>query len=337
MKKIISLIITLVIIAGVFGACAAPEKVTPGSAESETAPQAEKTTVNIAVLKGPTGMGCAQLLKNNDEGTALNDYNFTVASAPDQITGKLISGELDIAALPTNAAATLYNKTNGGVKLIALNTLGVLYILEKGSSVTSINDLKGKTVLASGKGSTAEYVLNFILEKNGIVPGKDVTIDYAAEHTEAASQALAGKYDIVMLPEPFVTSVMTQNADFKVKIDLTEEWRKLGFGELTMGAIAVRTAFLNEHKTAVDDFLKEYAESVKFTNDNIAEAAALIEQYDIAQAAVAQKAIPNCNIIYADGAEMENNTESFLKIIAEADISSVGGTLPADDFYYSAQ
>ena len=325
MKKYLSLLLALVMCITLFGACAA---------NKEEQPPAEKATVNLAILKGPTGMGCSELLKKNAEGTALNNYNFTIAGSPDQITGKLVSGELDIAALPTNAVSALYNKTKGGVTLVALNTLGVLYILEKGNSVTSVADLKGKNVLASGKGSTAEYVLNFILEKNGIKPGEDVTIDYAAEHTEAAAQALAGKYDIVMLPEPFVTSVTAQNADFKVKINLTDEWKKLGAGELSMGAIAVRTAFLNENKAAVDSFLKEYAESVAFTNSNIEEAAAIIEEYDIAKAAVAQKAIPNCNIVFIDGSEMKQNAESFLKIIAEADPSSVGGALPDSAFYY---
>lgn len=322
----------LVMCIALFGACAADKS--PDTAPEADSQPAAKATVNLAVLKGPTGMGCSELIKKNADGTAFNNYNFTIAGSPDQITGKLVSGELDIAALPTNAVSALYNKTKGGVTLIALNTLGVLYILEKGDSVACIEDLKGKTVLASGKGSTAEYVLDFILEKNGLVPGEDVTVDYAAEHTEAASQALSGKYDIVMLPEPFVTSVTAQNADFKVKINLTEEWKKLGAGELSMGAIAVRTAFLNENKAAVDSFLKEYAESVAFTNSNIEEAAAIIEEYDIAKAAVAQKAIPNCNIVFIDGEDMKENAESFLKIIAEADPASVGGALPDSAFYY---
>ena len=332
MKKYISLLLALIMCISLFGACAVDKS--PDTPPQNTSQPTEKTAVNIAVLKGPTGMGCSELLKKNAEGSALNDYNFTIAGSPDQITGKLVSGELDIAALPTNAVSALYNKTKGGVTLIALNTRGVLYILERGDSVETVTDLKGKTVLASGKGSTAEYVLNYILEKNGIEPDKDITIDYAAEHTEAASQALSGKYDIVMLPEPFVTSVTAQNADFKVKINLTEEWKKLGAGELSMGAIAVRTAFLNENKAAVDSFLKEYADSVAFTNNNIEEASAIIEEYDIAKAAVAQKAIPNCNIVYIDGEEMKSNAESFLKIIAEADPSSVGGTLPDSAFYY---
>ncbi len=335
MKKTISLLLVMVMCITLFASCSGgTEKDT--SAPETTLP-AEKTTVNMAVLKGPTGMGTAKLMDMDEAGTSKNDYNFTLATAPDQITAKLVSGELDIASIPTNAVSALYNKTSGKVKLLAINTLGVLYILEKGNSVTKLSDLKGKTILASGKGSTAEYVLNYILESNGLKVGTDVTVEYAAEHAEAASQAISGKYDIVMLPEPFVTSTLLQDSEFSVKINLTEEWEKLGNGALTMGAVAVRTDFLENNAQAVADFLAEYKESVDFTNNSIDDAAALIEKYDIAKAAVAKKALPNCNIVLLTGDEMKTAAVNFLSVVANFDASAIGGKLPADDFYYIAK
>lgn len=330
MKKYISIILVALICVGLFASCsekAQSDETDVSSAESPV----QKTNVNIAVLKGPTGMGAAKLMEMNENDESKNSYNFTVATAPDQITAKLVSGELDMACIPSNAASALYNKTKGGVTLVAVNTLGVLYILENGDSVESIKDLAGKKILASGKGSTAEYVLNYIIEKNGI---KDVTVEYAAEHSEAAAQALSGKYDIVMLPEPFVTSTLKQSENFKIKIDLTEEWKKLTGSELTMGAVAVRTVFYKENPEAVENFLEDYKTSVDFTNNSIDEAAALIEKYDIAASAVAKSAIPNCNIVLITGEEMEKSVSDFLEVISEFDASAIGGALPGDDFYY---
>lgn len=330
MKKYISIILVALICIGLFASCS--EKAQSDETDvSFTESVAQKTNINIAVLKGPTGMGAAKLMEMNENDESKNSYNFTVATAPDQITAKLVSGELDMACIPSNAASALYNKTKGGVTLVAVNTLGVLYILENGDSVENIKDLTGKKILASGKGSTAEYVLNYIIEKNGI---KDVTVEYAAEHSEAAAQALSGKYDIVMLPEPFVTSTLKQNEKFKVKIDLTKEWKKLTGSELTMGAVAVRTNFYKENSEAVKNFLEDYKTSVDFTNYSIDEAAILIEKYDIAASQVAKSAIPNCNIVLITGEEMKKSVSGFLEVISEFDASAIGGALPGDDFYY---
>lgn len=334
MKKFLCLLLAALLVVGTFAACSGNAGNDTTALPTESTEPAVKKNVNIAVLKGPTGMGAAKLMEMNENNEALNNYNFTVATAPDQITGKLVSKELDIASIPTNAASALYNKTKGNVTLIAINTLGVLYILEKGDSVSSVADLKGKTILASGKSSTAEYVLNFILEKNGLKVGTDVTVEYAAEHAEAASQAISGKYDIVMLPEPFVTSTLLQNSDFKVKLNLTEEWKKVANAELTMGCVAVRTDFLKENPEAVENFLKDYKTSVDFVNSDVEGAAALIEKYDIAKAAVAKKALPNCNIVLITGEDMKKDASQFLSIIYDFDASAVGGALPEDSFYY---
>lgn len=314
MKKFLAILLSLIIIIGAT-ACSKTKKT--------------GVTVNIGVLKGPTGMSAAWLMDQNDQKLSANEYNFTVAGTPDAITGQLINGDMDIAALPTNAISALYNKTEGKISVLGVNALGVLYILENGNSINSVSDLAGKTVLASGKGSTAEYVLNYILEKNGVI----AEIVWAAEHSEAATLALKGDYDIVMLPEPFVTNVTAKSDAFRVALDLTEEWEALGNGELTMGGIAVRTAFLEEHPDAVKAFVDEYGKSVAFTNAQPEDAAKLIAKYEIAAEEVAKNAIPRCNIVWLHGNDYKAVLENFLGVVYDANPAGIGGKMPGDDFY----
>lgn len=314
MKKFLAILLSLIIIIGAT-ACSKTKKT--------------DVTVNIGVLKGPTGMSAAWLMDQNDQKLSANEYNFTVAGTPDAITGQLINGDMDIAALPTNAISALYNKTEGKISVLGVNALGVLYILENGNSINSVSDLAGKTVLASGKGSTAEYVLNYILEKNGVI----AEIVWAAEHSEAATLALKGDYDIVMLPEPFVTNVTAKSDAFRVALDLTEEWEALGNGELTMGGIAVRTAFLEEHPDAVKAFVDEYGKSVAFTNSQPEDAAKLIAKYEIAAEEVAKNAIPRCNIVWLHGKDYKAVLENFLGVVYNANPAGIGGKIPGNDFY----
>lgn len=314
MKKFLAILLSLIIIIGAT-ACSKTKKT--------------DVIVNIGVLKGPTGMSAAWLMDQNDQKLSANEYNFTVAGTPDAITGQLINGDMDIAALPTNAISALYNKTEGKISVLGVNALGVLYILENGNSINSVSDLAGKTVLASGKGSTAEYVLNYILEKNGVI----AEIVWAAEHSEAATLALKGDYDIVMLPEPFVTNVTAKSDAFRVALDLTEEWEALGNGELTMGGIAVRTAFLEEHPDAVKAFVDEYGKSVAFTNSQPEDAAKLIAKYEIAAEEVAKNAIPRCNIVWLHGKDYKAVLENFLGVVYDANPAGIGGKMPGDDFY----
>lgn len=314
MKKFLAILLSLIIIIGAT-ACSKTKKT--------------GVTVNIGVLKGPTGMSAAWLMDQNDQKLSANEYNFTVAGTPDAITGQLINGDMDIAALPTNAISALYNKTEGKISVLGVNALGVLYILENGNSINSVSDLAGKTVLASGKGSTAEYVLNYILEKNGVI----AEIVWAAEHSEAATLALKGDYDIVMLPEPFVTNVTAKSDAFRVALDLTEEWEALGSGELTMGGIAVRTAFLEEHPDAVKAFVDEYGKSVAFTNAQPEDAAKLIAKYEIAAEEVAKNAIPRCNIVWLHGKDYKAVLENFLGVVYNANPAGIGGKMPGNDFY----
>ena len=316
MKKILALFLAAVMLIGM-AACSKNEKT--------------GVTVNIGVLKGPTGMGAAWLMDQNEQGLSTNSYNFTIAGAPDVLTGQLISGDMDMAALPTNAISTLYNKTEGKITVLGVNALGVLYILENGDRINSVADLEGKTILASGQGSTAEYVLNYILEQNGV----SAEIFWASEHSEAATLALSGEYDIVMLPEPFVTTVTTKNGSFRVALDLTREWEALGGGELTMGGIAVRIEFLEAYPDAVKAFVKEYANSVAFTNAQPADAAKLIAKYEIAAEEIAKNAIPRCNIVWLHGENYKAKLENFLGVVYEANPAGIGGKMPGDDFYQS--
>lgn len=305
--------------------------------KKEEAP-AEKVEINLAALKGPTALGLVNLMEKNDNGEAANTYNVTLAGAPDEVVGKIVSGELDIAAVPTNLAATLYNKTEGGVQLAALNTMGVLYILEAGDEIQSAADLEGKTIYATGQGSTPEYALNLVLEKNGLIPGENVEVIYKDEHAEIAPLLASGEATIALLPQPFVTSVLMQNDKVRVALDLTEEWDKAVDGQsgLTMGCVVVRREFAENNKEALDNFLTEYKESVEIANsqDGLAHSAELAEQYDIMKAAVAQKAMPECNIVFEEGEQMQQIAGGFLQVLFDANPKSVGGKLPNEDFYY---
>nr|WP_319488008.1 MqnA/MqnD/SBP family protein [uncultured Caproiciproducens sp.] len=347
-KKIASLALSACMAVSVFAGCASSSTVSSAKASAPAASEAasgvqqssaasEKTTIKIATLKGPTGLGMLKMMSDNDAKTSAENYEFTIVGAPDEIVSKISKGEIDVAAVPTNLAATLYNKTNGNIQMAAINTLGVLSVLTNGENITSVKDLKGKTIYASGQGSTVEYALNYILKQNGLEIGKDVKVEYKAEHAELAALMLAGKAKIAVLPEPFVTQVMTKNKDIKIALNVTDEWNKVAGGKsvLTMGCLIVRKNFAQQHKAAFDAFLSEYKESTDYTNTKADEAAVLSEKYDIMPAAVAKKAIPNCNIVYIDGNEMKAKIPDFLNILFTANKKSVGGSIPGDDFYYT--
>ncbi len=292
-------------------------------------------TVRVTTLMGPTGMGMAKLIHDAGESTASLPYSFTIASAPDQVSADVISGNFDIAAVPVNLASVLYNKTQGQIKVAGVNTLGVLYILENGDNVASVEDLKGKTLYATGQGSNPEYVLRYILEKNGIDPDNDLTVEYVAEHAELAAKMVSGDTVLGMLPEPNVTSVLLGNSDVRIALNLTEEWDKISDTRLVQGCIIVRSAFAEEYPQALAAFLEEYAASVAFVNENIDEAAAMIEAAGIIpKAAVAKKALPNCNICLLTGEEMKTAVSDMLGVLFEAKPASIGGTMPDEAFYY---
>ena len=315
---------------------------TEEAASTETEAAGELTDVNVAALKGPTAMGMVKLMDDSDNGdTGANHYNFTIAASPDEITPQIVQGNVDIAAVPANLASVLYNKEGVDVSVLAVNTLGVLYIVENGDSVQSVADLKGKTIYASGKGATPEYALNYMLTANGIDPEKDVTIEYKSEHSECVAALAANEDAVAMLPQPFVTVAMTQNENIRVALDLTEEWEKAsGDGDtkaaLITGVVIARNDFIEAHPDAVETFLQQYEASVNYVNDNVAEAAALVGNYDIVAAQVAEKAIPECNITFIAGNDMKAKLSSYLGILFEQNPAAVGGALPNDDFYYNA-
>ncbi len=326
------------------GASSAANSTAPSSTAASSEPAssaasqpAEKATIRLATLKGPTGLGMLKLMSDNDAKTSAENYEFTLVGSPDEIVSKISTGEIDVAAVPTNLAATLYNKTNGEVQLAAINTLGVLSLLTDDGTIKNVKDLRGKTVYASGQGSIPEYALNYIFKQNGLEVGKDVKVEYMSEHTELATNMIAGKVTTAVLPEPFVTQVLGKSKTLKIALNITDEWNKVAGDKsvLTMGALIVRKDFVEKNKAAFDAFLDEYKASAAYTNSSVDQAAALSEKYGIMPEAVAKKAIPNCNIVYIDGSEMKSKIPDFLKILFEANPKSVGGKLPGDDFYYT--
>ena len=349
MKKLLALVLSLALAASALAGCgtaasssAAASVPASSAAASSSAPAASSTPVTpvdmrIAGLKGPTSMGMVKLMQDAEDGTAKNNYTFTIAGSADEITPKLTQGELDIAAVPANLAPVLYNNTKGAVQLLAVNTLGVIYIVEKGDSVQSLADLKGKTIYATGKGSTPEYALKYILSKNGIDPDKDVTIEWKTEPTEVVQTLAQADGAIAMLPQPYVTVAQGQVEGLRVAVDLNQAWNDLDNGSLFLtGVLVVRTEFAKEHPEQIDAFLKEYEASTEWVNANVADAAQLVEKYDIVKAAVAEKAIPACNITYLAGQQMKNATTGYLQVLFDQNPKSVGGQLPDDGFYYGA-
>ena len=302
---------------------------------------AEPVAVRTAALKGPTAMGLVRFMSEAEAGNvADNDYTFDIYASADEVTPLIAQEEVDIAAVPANLASVLYNRTEGGVRVIAINTLGVLYIVEQGDSVQSVADLAGKTIYASGKGSTPEYGLAYILEKNGLTIGEDVQVEWASEHSEALAQLMADPNGVAMLPQPFVTTAQMKNDKIRVALDLTEEWDAVQSGDdqssMITGVAVVRSAFADENPAAVDAFLGHYAESVDFVNDNVDEAAQLVGSYDIVTAEVAEKALPECNIVCVTGEDMKEQLSGYLAVLADQNAEAVGGALPRDDFYYGA-
>nr|WP_330391131.1 ABC transporter substrate-binding protein [Lachnoclostridium phocaeense] len=305
--------------------------------------ETEPVEVNVTALKGPTAMGMVSLMDDVDNGKVDSEnYKFTIAASIDEVTPAISQGETDIAAVPANVASVLYNKLEGGVQVLAVNTLGVLYIVENGGTVQSAADLKGKTIYASGKGATPEYALNYILQQNGLDPAADVTIEWKSEHSECVAALAQDPSGIAMLPQPFVTTAQMKNPDLRVALDLTEEWDKVQEdaqepGALLTGVVVVRTEFAKENPEAVSDFLERYKASVDFVNENVDEAAQLVGQYDIVTAEVAQTAIPECNIVCITGDEMQEKLSGYLSVLNDQNPEAVGGKLPDDDFYYTGE
>lgn len=310
----------------------APVSSTSNEVSSDVPPTSDGK-IKIVALKGPTAMGLVKMMEDNNGEDS--PYEFEIKASPDEISPMVAQGSADIFCVPANLASVLNNKTEGKVKAIAINTLGVLYICEKGNTVSSIADLKGKTIYSAGKGSTPEYALNFILKSNNIDPEKDVTIEWKSEHAECLEAMLKGTNCVAMLPQPFVTTAQIKNSAVRVAVDLNDAWDALGVdSSLITGAAIVRTELAESNPEAVNAFLTEYEKSVDFVNSKVDEAAELVGKFDIVPAAVAKKAIPECHIVCIYGNQMFDKLSGYLQVLYDTDPKSVGGKLPDRRFYY---
>lgn len=356
MKKLASLLLSAAMLLGL-AACGgtsssvtASSEATASEAASSSAASSEAASseaaaeenilsttdsVRIAGLKGPTTMGLVNLLPMQEDGSANLSYDLQLYGTADEIVPLLTKGELDMAAIPANLAATLYQKTEGAIQVMAVNTLGVLYVVEKGDTVQSVADLKGRTILSTGKGTTPEYVLRYILTQNGIDPDNDVTIEFYSEATEVTAQMAVAGDAIAVLPQPYVTSASMQDDTLRVALDLTAEWEKVCDTQLITGVTVVRTAYAEEHPDVVAAFLEDYAASVDAANTDLDGTAALCEEQGVvAKAAIAKAALPECNIVCITGEDMKADVAGYAQVLYDADPASVGGAMPDDGFYY---
>ncbi len=357
MKKILALMLCMVMAITCLSACGAepapgadvkaPEVTDPvpenndDNADDADAPDTtdedvavEYVGINIASMKGPTTMGMVKLMDNSEAGASEGSYNVTIYGTADEIVPLIVSGEADIANVPCNLASVLYKKTEGKIAVININTLGVLYVVETGETISSVEDLKGKTIYSTGKGTTPEYVLNHILKQNGIDPEKDVTVEFKSEATEVAAMLEGAENAVAVLPQPYVTVAMTKNDKIRIALDLTEEWEKTEGSSLVTGVTVVQKEFLEAHPETVEKFLEEYAASVEYVNSDNDGAAALVGKYDIVAEGVAKKALPYCNIVSVTGEDMKLSIEKYLEVLFNSDPKSVGGQLPDEAFYY---
>lgn len=291
--------------------------------------------INVTALRGPTAMGMVKLMKDSESGSVNgNDYDFTIEGAIDAVTPAIVRGSTDIAAVPANVSSVLYNNTDGGIEVLAINTLGVLYIAEKGDTVHSVEDLRGKTIYSSGNGATPEYALRFVLESAGLEIGRDVFIEWRSEHAECVAALEANDGAVAMLPQPFLTSALLSDSSIRVALDLNDLWMEAMGTELITGVVIARTSFIEENEDEVRAFLSSYRDSVDFVNGNISEGAALVGEYGIIGEKVANLAIPGCNITLITGEEMKAALSNYLGVLYSMNPKSVGGALPNEDYYF---
>ena len=333
-RSLVSLLLALTLVLSLT-ACGTQANTEPEQPDDTPAP----AEVNLYVLSGPTGIGAMNLWAAADAGETQNTYHITMPGANDEVVAAISKGEADIAAVATNRAAALYNKTEGGVTVLAVNTLGVLSLLGSGQEIASIADLAGKTIYAPGQGANPEYILRYVLSGNGLDPDKDVTIRFVGEGSELLTVWQTDPEAVIMAPQPVATSILMQNENAVTLFNMTDEWDKVSGGDSTlmMGCVIVRNEFLQENPGAVALFLQEYAASIEKAQSDVEGTAALCEQYGlIPKAALAKAAIPSCGLTFVTGAEMKSALSGYLQAMFDADPKSVGGAMPGDDFYYGA-
>ena len=339
MKKVLALALVLVLMVGAIAGCGKESKGnTPqinNGKENDEGLKGGK--LNITAIAGPTGVGMVNLIQNSADEKTTNTYTFNVVSDPTQAVAAITNGTADVAAVPTNLAATLYKKTNGKVQVLAVNTLGVLSILENGESIQSVKDLKGKTIYtdAKNKGANPEYILRYLLEQNGLNPDEEVRIEFAADIDAAVAN---GEAKIALVPEPKASTYMMQNKSIRRALNLTEEWNKVSDDDcaLMMGCVIARTDFVEKNPDAITLFLEDYKASIRTAQTDVETTATLCETYQIIpKAAVARQALPNCGLTYVTGDAMKKQLSAYLKVLFDYDAKVVGGALPGDDFYYA--
>ena len=323
-KKLVSLLLTVCTALFIFSGC---------SNSTDKDSNTDQATINIACMKGPTGIGMIKLIDDSEEGKTSNKYYYSIVGTADEIATNLIKGDLDIAAVPCNLASVLYNKTEGEILTLGINTLGVLYIVEAGESVNSVDDLQGKTIYSTGQGTTPEYTLRFLLSSAGIDPDKDVDIQFKSEAPEVLAALQQDTSAVAMLPQPYATVALNSDENIRLALDVTKEWENHCDDTVVTGVLVARKSFIEENPDALDAFMEEYKASTTYANSNIDETAALLEKYDIFKAAIAKKAIPYCNVTLITGEEMKTKAMSYLNILLKENPASIGGKLEEGMFY----
>ena len=318
-KRFWSLIILVGVLLGITG-CGTPHRQEPAE-------------IRIGCMKGPTAIGMIHLLADSEAGETMNHYEYTIAGTADEISTALIKGDMDIAAVPCNLASVLYNKTEGEIVTVAVNTLGVLYLVEAGEAIETVTDLKGRTIYSIGQGTTPEYTLRFLLTSAGLNPDTDVDIQYKSEAPEVLAAMNQNPEAIAMLPQPYTTVALKGNESYRIALDVTKEWEKLTQGTVVTGVLVARKEFLETQAEAFENFMKEYEESTESANQEVETTAQLLEQFDVFKAAIAKQAIPYCNVTFLQGQEMKTKAMGYLKVLYDQNPKAVGGKLEEGMFY----
>lgn len=328
MKKILSILLTLMLLFGLT-ACADAQN------ESSTPENTNPVKCTVYGISGPTGIGLVNLMENSANGKTKLDYDIKLAADNQEIIAKVSNKEADIAAVATNVASTLYNKTNGGITVLAVNTEGVLAVVAKGDTIKSLKDLKGKTVYTTGQGANPEYIITHCLKQNGLTVGTDVNLQFVAQPQELVAKATM-ENQIVIAPQPVATMITVKDTAAKIVIDMNDEWKKVSDTDLVMGCVIASNDFIKSNPEAVETFLKEYKASIEKVNNDIDSAATLCEKYGIVSPApAAKKAIPYCHIVFQSGKELKANLSAYLEFLFSSNPQSIGGKLPNDAFYYN--
>lgn len=335
MKHFLSTLFCLSLILFTFSSCGTMSSIDKAASQAEAAPSDESVCdIHIGCMKGPTAIGMIKLLSDSDNGTTANRYHYMISGTADELTAALLNETLDIAAVPCNLASVLYNKTDGNIVTAAINTLGVLYIVETGDSIQTIEDLKGKTIYSTGQGTTPEYTIRYLLSSYGLDADNDVKIEYKSEATEVVAALSQNPQAAAVLPQPYVTAALNQNEAIRIALDITKEWEAIHDGTVVTGVIVARKAFIDENSSAFESFLSEYQTSTEFANLHIDETAALLEEFDIFKASIAKQAIPYCHVTYVDGETMAAQMFRYLTVLYEQNPASVGGKMPDEGIFY---